>query len=193
VALIAALFATTLLACLGMSLVLLGSTETTLAARDLRAQAAAHAAQAALVLAASELRARVSWSGVVAAGEPPDICAEPGRFVDGSLTPVAPDGSRLDLHVLTVSRQAASDAEAPPGAAPVWRLFEYGPISRVIPSEARRHVSYVVVWAADGHGGTVRLHAAALGPQGLSVHVEASAARGPDGTSLSWLAIRARP
>ena len=192
-ALLASLFATTMLACLGLSLVLLGSAETTLAAHDVRARTAAHAAEAVLSLAASELRARASWTAVLADGGP-DLCAEPGRFVDGSLTPPSPwDGSTLDLHALTVERQAAGDAQAPPGLGPVWRLFEYGPISRLVPSESRRHVSYVVVWAADGRDGVVLLHATALGPGGSRAGVEMAVGRRTDGTSLVRLAVRAQP
>jgi hypothetical protein len=194
-ALVASLFATALLAGLGLSLVLLGSAETTLAAHDVRAQAAAHAAQAALSLAQSELRMRESWAGVLAAGASADACAEPGRFTDASLQPTAPwDGSGLDLHALTARRQAASDALVPAGVTgPLWRLFEYGPISRLIPSDARRHPYYVVVWAADGRGGMVLLHSAAIGPAGVTADVDASVARGAGGTSLVRLAIRAQP
>jgi len=190
VALLASLFAAALLLCLGTSLVLLGSAETTLAAHDLQAQAAGHAAQAALSLAASDLRERSSWTGVVLGS---DVCAAPGRFVDLSLQPPAPwDGSTLDLHALTARRQADGDAVAPAGVTPpVWRLFEYGPISRLVPSEPRRHPYYVVVWAADGREGTVRLYASALGPAGTASSLEASVARRPDGTSLVRLAIRA--
>ena len=193
-ALIASLFATALLACLGMSLVLLGSAETTLAGHDAQAQAAGHAAQAEPSLAPSELRALPSWTGVVA-GAAPDVCATPGRFVDAALQSSAPwDGSTIDLHALTVKRQADSDAAAPPGPGPpVWRLFEYGPIFRLVPSEPRRHPFYLVVWTADGHDGTVRLHATALGPGGVTSSLEASVARGPDGTSLRRLSIRAVP
>jgi hypothetical protein len=193
-ALLASLFATALLACLGMSLVLLGSAETTLAAHDAQAQAAGHAAQAALSLAASELRALPSWTGVVAAGTP-DVCATPGRFLDATLQPSAPwDGSAIDLHALTVKRQADSDAAAPPGPSPpVWRLFEYGPIFRLVPSESRRHPFYLVVWTADGHDGTVRLHATALGSGEATSSLEASVARGAGGTSLRRLSMRAVP
>src|SRR5262245_2516343 len=181
-----------MLACLGLSLVLLGSAETTLAAHDVRARTAAHAAEAALSLAASELRERASWSGALADGAP-DLCAEPGRFVDGALAPAAPwDGSPLDLHALTAERQAESDAQAPPGLAPVWRLFEYGPISRLVPSESRRHLSYVVVWAADGREGVVLLHATALGPGSSRASAEAAVGRRADGTSLIRLAVRTR-
>ena len=188
-ALVAALFATALLVCLGTSLVLLGTLETTLAGNDVQAQAAAHAAQAALSLATSELRARSSWTGVVTAGAP-DLCAAPGPFVDAA--PSAPwDGSAIDLHALTVKRQADADAIAPPGPSPpVWRLFEYGPISRLVPSEPRRHPYYLLVWTAGGSEGTVRIHATALGPSGIVSSVEASVGRGPDGTSLRRLAIR---
>ena len=190
-ALVASLFATALLVCLGTALVLLGSAETTLAGHDVEAQAAGHAAQAALSLAASELRGLSSWSGVVAAGAS-DVCATPGRFVDVSLQPRAPwDGSAIDLHALTLARRADSDAAAPPGVSPpVWRLFEYGPISRVVPSEPRRHPYYVVVWAADGRDEMVRLHATALGPAGTRSSLEASVARAGGGTSLRQLVIR---
>jgi len=190
-ALVASLFATTLLACLGLTLVLLGAAETTLAGHDVQAQAARQAAQGALSLAESELRALPTWTGVLAAGAP-DVCATPGRLLDGSLQPRAPwDGSPLDLHVLTLARQAESDAAAPPGAPlAVWRLFEYAPISRLVPSDPWRHPYYVVVWAADGREGTVRLHSTALGPSGLVSSLEASVARGTGGTSLIRLAIR---
>ena len=190
-ALVASLFATALLAGLGLSLVLLGSAETTLASHDVQAQAVGHAAQSAVSLAASELRALSSWTGAVTGGAP-DLCARPGRFVDSSLQPRAPwDGSAIDLHALTVDRQAESDAAAPPGpAAPVWRLFEYGPISRLVPADPRRHPYYLVVWAADGQEGMVRLHATALGPSGTRSSLEAAVTRRADGTSLEWLAIR---
>ena len=190
-ALVAALFATALLVCLGTSLVLLGSVETTLAAHDVQAQSASQAAHAALSLATSDLRVLSSWSGVVTAGDT-DLCATPGRFLDGSLQPRAPwDGSPIDLQALTAKRQADADAAAPPGPAPpVWRLFEYGPISRLVPSEPRRHSYYLVVWAADGREGTVRLHATALGPGGVASSLEASVARRADGTSLRRLTIR---
>ena len=190
-ALVASLLATMLLVCLGTSLVLLGAAETTLAGHDVQAQAAAHAAYAALSLAASELRERPSWTGVISAGGP-DLCAVPARFADVTLQPPAPwDGSVIDLHALTLKRQADGDAAAPPGLPPpTWRLFAYGPISRLVPSEPRRHPFYLVVWAADGTEGTLRLHATALGPSGVVSSVEASVARRPDGTSLRRLTIR---
>jgi hypothetical protein len=193
VALVASLFATMLLACLGMSLVLLGSAGTALAARDRHASAAAQAAEAALRLAVSELRERADWTGVIGPGVA-DVCAEPGRFVDLTLFPRAPwDGSLLDLHIETGRAQAAADAEAPAGtSAPTWRLFEYGPISRVIPSDARRHPAYVIIWAAGGPGGLVLLRATALGPGSARASLEATIARDGGGT-VRRLTIRRVP
>src|SRR5262245_29338480 len=120
-ALIASLFATMLLACLGMSLVLLGSAGTALAARDRHSAAADHSAEAALRLAISELRARADWTGAVGPGWTVDVCAEPGRFVDGTLFARAPwSGTLIDLHTETRQVQTAADAAAPAGvAAPV--------------------------------------------------------------------------
>ena len=131
------------------------------------------------------------WIGIVTGGAP-DRCAAPGRFVDTSLQPRAPwDGSVIDLHALTIERQADSDAEAPPGVEPpAWRLFEYGPISRLVPSESRRHPFYLVVWASDGREGLVRLHAAALGPSGVRARLEASVGRQSGGISLRRLTLR---
>lgn len=192
-ALVASLFAVMFLTCLGMALVLLGTAGTALAAHDRDAAAAARAAHAAIALATGELRARPDWSGLLADGVPSDLCAAPGGFVDVSLLPRAPwDGSILDLPALSLQRQADGDGEAPAGASPVWRLFEYGPISRLIPSESRRYPAYIVVWVADGQGGVVLLHATAFAGGSVRAGVEASLVRRADGT-LDRLAIRAAP
>jgi hypothetical protein len=164
-----------------------------LAGHDRQAHAARQAAYAAISLASSELRAMADWSGVTSGGT--DVCATPGRFVDASLQPSAPwDGSAIDLRALTVKRQAESDAVHPSGVdPPVWRLFEYGPISRLVPSEGRPPPFYLVTWVSDGREGTIRLYATALGPSGASASLEASVGRQPDGSSLRTLTLRAAP
>jgi len=194
-AILCSLFATALLTCLGMSLVLLGAAGTALSAHDWQATAGAYEAHAAAMLAASEVRARTDWSGLRAGGAAPDVCAEPGQFVDASFFPRAPwDGSLIDLHALSAARQADSDAAAPAGSAgPVWRLFEYGPISRLMPSGARGHDRYMVVWAADGGGGLVLLHATVLAAGGLRASVEASIGTRPGVPAPARLTIRAVP
>ncbi len=191
-AIMASLFAAMFLTCLGMALVLLGSAATTIAFRDSQASAAGYAAQAAATLSISELRLRADWSGAVMPGALLDVAVEPGDFTDASFFPRAPwDGSTLDLHSRTAERQADSDAAAPPGLpGPVWRLFEYGPISRLIPSEPRRHPFYVAVWTADGRNGLLLVHATAWGAGGVRASVEASAGgAGPGGPAR--LAMRA--
>jgi hypothetical protein len=172
---IGAVFAAILLTCLGVALALLGSAASMLALRDGQAVDATYAAQAAINLASADVRARTDWTGVTAPGSPSDFSAAPGVFVD-AMVPRSPwDGSSIDLHALTSRRQADSDAAAPPGiAGPVWRLFEYGPISRVVPSDGRRHQLYVVVWAAGGRDGRLILHATALGAAGLRASAETS-------------------
>jgi hypothetical protein len=190
-ALMASLLAAMFLACLAMALVLLGSAGTTIAARDGQAQAAAYAAQAAATLSVSELRGRPEWDGAVRGGAVADVAAEPGDFADATFFPRAPwDGSLIDLHALTSQRQAESDAASPPGiAGPMWRLFEFGPISRLIPSDTRRHPFYVAVWSADGRGGLLLVHATAIGAGGVRASVEASIGPGTGGGPVR-LAIR---
>jgi hypothetical protein len=193
-ALLASTIATLILMGLGMTLVLLASTGAALGLHDRLASAADRAADAAVRLAIAELRERPDWSGAAGAGGVADVCGEPGRFVDATLFPRAPwNGATVDLHTLTQQLQAAAGAAAPAGlSVPVWRLFEYGPISRLVPSEPTRHPFYVVTWTADGRGGVVLLHATALGPGGATASVEASVGRNTDGTPVR-LAIRSVP
>src|SRR3954470_3167292 len=190
--LIVALFAAMLLTALGMSLALLGSSEMMLAGNDAHALTARHAAYGAVALAESELRDMDDWAGVVSSGAGNDVCATPGRFTDTVLMPAAPwGGPGIDLHALTLRLQADSDGAAPAGVpGTVWRLFAYGPISRLIPPPARPPPLYLVVWVADGGSGLLLIHAAALGPSGLVKVVDASAGREPDGTSLRRITVR---
>jgi hypothetical protein len=170
-ALLTALFATALLLALGVSLVLLGSAETTLASHDRDARALRYAARAAAAVAAADLRAMPSWTGLGAPGAVPEVSATPGAFVDATLMPGPPwGGSALDLRALTVRLQADSDAAAPAGGpAPAWRLFEYGALARLVPESASRNPYYLVVWVADENG-VVVTRAAAYGPgEGRSI------------------------
>ena len=191
-AILSAVFAAVFLTCLGMSLVLLGTVGTALSAHAWQGTAAATEAQAALTLAVSEIRARADWTGITSGGGLTDVCSQPGRFVDTTFFPRAPwDASPIDLHAQTTSRQAESDAATlPAGAAPVWRLFEYGPISSLVPSESRLHERYVIVWAADGGDGVILLHATALGAWGVRASVEAAVGTRAGAVARQRLTIR---
>lgn len=163
--LLTSLFATALLMGLGLSILLLGSAETTLAGHDRDARALAYAARAAAAVAAADLRVLPSWSGLAAPGAVPEVSATPGGFVDATLAPAVPWGTgTLDLRALTIRLQAESDAASPSGAgAPLWRLFEYGAFTRLVPDASFRNPYYLVVWVADEAGTTI-VRAAAYGP-----------------------------
>ena len=185
-ALLTALFATALLMGLGLSILLLGSAETTLASHDRDARALGYASRAAATVAAADLRARPACAGLATPGLVPEVSATPGGFVDSTLVPAAPwGGSALDLRALTGRLQADSDAAAPSGGpAPAWRLFEYGALARLVPESASRNPYYLIAWVADDNG-LVVIRAVAYGPgEGRSI-TEVSVTRqavegGPD-------------
>ena len=179
-ALLASLFATALLMGLGLSILLLGSAETTLAAHDRDSRALAYAARAAAAVAAADLRALPSWTALATPGAVPEISATPGSFVDSTLAPSAPWGAgALDLRALTIRLQADSDAAFPSaGPAPPWRLFEYGALVRLVPEAGPRNPYYLVVWVT-GNSGTAVIRSVAYGPgEGRSI-TEVSMARWP--------------
>jgi hypothetical protein len=185
-ALLAALFATTLLMALGLSILLLGSAETTLAAHDRDARALGYASRAAAAVAAADLTALPSWDALGAPGPVPEVSATPGSFVDSTLTPPAPwAGSPLDLRALTTRLQADSEAAAPSGVVvPPWHLFDYGALARLVPESASRNPYYLVVWVADDHG-IALIRAVACGPGDARSITEVSVSRhavpeGPD-------------
>lgn len=164
-ALLAALFATVLLMALGVSVLLLGSAEITLASHDRDARALTYASRAAAEVAAVDLAALPSWSGVGSPGVVPQVSATPGTFVDSTLVPSAPwGGAPLDLRVLTTRLQTES-AAASPSAVPVpaWRIFEYGALSRLIPEASSFNPYYLVVWVAVLDD-VVMVRAVAYGP-----------------------------
>jgi hypothetical protein len=178
-ALLTALFATALLMALGLSVLLLGSAETTLAAHDRDARALGYASHAAAAVAAADLRALPSWADLATPGAVPEVSATPGQFVDVTLVPAAPwGGPPIDLRALTVQLQRDSAAAPSGGPAPAWRLFEYGPLTRLIPEAASRNPYYLVVWVADDNG-TVVTRAAAYGAGEARSITEVSARREP--------------
>lgn len=190
-ALLTALFATVLLMGLGVSVVLLGSAETTLASRDRDARVLGYASHAAAAVATADLRALPSWALVAEPGAVPEVSATPGRFVDSTLTPAVPwGGPAIDLRALTTRLQADSDAAAPSGGpASSWRLFEYGPLARLAPDSATRTPCYLAVWVADENG-TLVVRAVAYGPgDGRSI-VEVSVIRAPDTDQVRILTVR---
>jgi hypothetical protein len=164
VAVITALFAAMLSIGLGLSIVLLGSAETTLAAHDRDVRALAYASRGVGAVAVSELRALPSITLVGRAGVSPEVSATPGNFVDPTLTASAPwGGSALDLRAMTSAIQAEADGAVPAGGPrPVWRLFVYGNLERLVPGSGAAMPCYGVAWVADA-GGLLLVRAAAFG------------------------------
>ena len=178
-ALLTSVLATALLMGLGLSILLLGSAETTLAGHDRDARALEYAARAAGALAAADLRGLPSWAGLAMPGAAAEVSATPGSFVDATLTPAVPWGAAaLDLRLLTALLQAESDAASSGGAAPPWRLFEYGPLPGLVAEAAARNPYYLVVWVTGDSAAAV-IHAVAYGPADGRSITEISMARRP--------------
>jgi hypothetical protein len=195
VPLLTALVATVLLMGLGLSILLLGAAETTLAAHDRDSRALAYAAQSAAAVAAADLRLLPSWTALTTPGAVPEVSATPGSFIDSTLAPAAPwGGAALDLRALTVRLQAESDAVWPAaGPAPPWRLFEYGALARLVSDAGRRNPYYLVVWVTDGTG-TAVIRAAAYGPgEGRSITEMSMIRRPPAGGPDEFRILTVRP
>jgi hypothetical protein len=98
--------------------------------------------------------------------------------------------SPIDLRALTVRLQAESDAAAPPGSpAPVWRLFEYGPLTSLVPEAGLRNPCYLVVWVAD-ESGIVVARSVAYGPDEARSIFEITLARPAEPDPVRILTIR---
>jgi hypothetical protein len=197
VAVLTALFAAMLSIGLGLSIVLLGSAETTLAAHDRDARALAYASRAAGAMAVSELRSLASLADAGAAGATPEVSATPGTLFEATLTPAAPwGGATLDLRALTAAVQAEADAGMPSGAPrPVWRLFIHGSLARAAPDAQGGLPCYLAVWVADD-AGVLLIRAAAYGSAESRALTEMSLARepGPGGAeAVRVLAVRPDP
>jgi hypothetical protein len=189
---VSVLLSSALLMGLGLSIALLGSAETTLAAHDRDARTLSYASRAAVALALSDLRALPSWTDVGKARAIPDVSATPGRFVDASLLPTAPWGGPLDLRALTARLQAESDA-ASGTDRPVWRLFIYGGLDRLLPEPGRADACYLVVWVADDHGVLLARGGAFASGEGRAMtEISAIRQREPGGPDLVRL-IAVRP
>jgi hypothetical protein len=203
-AVLSALFATVLLMGLGVSIVLLGTTEATLAAHDRTVRMLREASLGVVHLAVADLRAQPSWSAVLAEGTAP-VSAAAGRATDPTLTPPAPwGGPRLDLRRLTA--EVASAADIGIGDPQVWRLYQYGSLAQLAGVDAASPC-YIAAWVADDPGdgdgnpsvdsnGIIAIRAVALGPGNARATTAVSIAKTsvPGGSDrVRILTIRPQP
>lgn len=181
-ALLLALIAATIIAALGLAVILTTETETRIASDFARAIEAREAAAAGIDRAVGVLEPAMDWSPALSG-----VLTGP---IGSSLRVTTPGGNTIDLDAVRRDLQADSDAIAQ-GAAnrPVWRLFVSGPLSGLMGFAAGETLAYVAVWIADDWreadadpqadtNGIVILHAEAWGRGGASRAVEVTLAHG---------------
>ena len=181
-ALILALLTTMLLTALGSTLIMLTITETRITMNYRNAQASLYGADAGIERAIQDLATVSQWNPVLSG-------SVQSGFVEGSLNPVLPDGTRLSLATVTRSLQNDTDALGVWGANnPRWRLYAYGPLANLLPSGAINSMVYIAVWVGDDpsetdgapsvdSNGVLTLHAEAYGPSKTRKVVEVTVER----------------
>ena len=179
--------------------VLLGASESRVAAAHREGVEARYAAESALDRALLDLQAIASWDDVLAGYQTASLTVGGPLVVAGSTS--------VDLVAETGRLQAATNALPGHGPdTPRWRAFLWAPLVDVVPATADLESPLVVVaWVADDEAEldgdpeddgnqAVWVHAAAFGPGGTSRRVEALAARsGPSPAPLRRLTWRGRP
>jgi hypothetical protein len=193
-AMIIALMSMMLLTALGAAVVMVSRTETAIANNYRTSQEALYAADAAVERVVQDLLMVPRWNDILAG-------SSQSSFIDGAMTATQdlPGGGRIVLccgaGTATGELQAETDSVDLWGPNnPQWRLFAWGPISRLLGNDAIDSSMYVVVWvaddpadgpsagAADGNplldaNGTLTIRAEAFGPGGTRKVIEVTVAR----------------
>jgi hypothetical protein len=195
-----ALLMALLVGAIAAALVALTRTETLIGVSYRHAQQASYGADAALERGLHDLATMPDWSPALAT-PPANVTSS---FDDGVVTPLAPDGRRLDLARVTGDLQRASDLRDGSDIfgvdSPQWRLFAHASANALLTSPGFSVPLYLAVWIADdesdGDGnpavdsnGRIRVCAMAFGAGGARRSVEARVER-TDGGDLRVLAWR---
>lgn len=197
VALVVALMATMLLTALGMAAVLVSNTEGMITANYRRSSEAIYAADAAVEIAVQDLLMVPRWNDVISGGSVgnPGVSSVTGAFVFGS--PSAqfdiPAGGTVTLCCGTSSVSGQLQSETNSANLwgtnnPTWRLYAWGPLSDVLPTQTVDSDLFVAVWVADDPSeidgdpmadtnGVLTLHAEAYGGAGTRKIIEVTVAR----------------
>lgn len=196
-ALITALLATMLLTALGMAAVLVSNTETMITSNYRRSSEALYAADAAVEIVVQDLLMVPRWNDVISGGAvgAPGVSAMTGSFVGGSPSGELdlPSGGKVTLCCATssVSGQLQTETNAANWWGtnnPTWRLYAWGPLSGVLPTQNVDTDTFVAVWVGDDPSetdgnpmadtnGVLTLHAEAYGAGGTRKIVEVTVAR----------------
>jgi hypothetical protein len=156
VALIIVLMAMSVMAALGLALMLTTMAERKIAGTFERGSEAFYAADAGVERAMQDLLRLPSWDGLLTG-------TVTSTFIDGGPGGVRTGPGQLpfDLseatNVVRCGRPTCSDAdlvaiteERPWGSNnPAWQPFAYGPLDRLLPDQHINSQMYVVVWVAD--------------------------------------------
>ena len=188
-ALVIALMSMMLLTALGATVVMVSRTETAIANNYRNSQEALYAADAAVERVVQDLLMVPRWNDILSGGVT-------SSFSDGApANIVLPGGGRINLVNATAGLQASTDTADMWGPNnPQWRLFAWGPISRLLDTLPIDSSMYVAVWvaddpadgpsagAADGNplldaNGTLTIRAEAFGPSGTRKVIEVTVAR----------------
>ena len=199
-ALIVALMSMMLLTALGAAVVMVTRTETMIANNHRTSTEVLYGADAVLERVVQDLLMIPRWNDVLAG-------TAQSSFVDGDMTAVkmVPGGGTFTLccGTNTATAQLQGDTDSLNlwgGNNPRWRLFAWGPLSELLPTDQIDSPIYVAVWVADDpadavpdaqgnpgdtpdndpladSNGTLTLHAEALGPAGTRKVVEVTVAR----------------
>ena len=143
-AIVIALVATVMLTTLGLGVLLLSSTEGSIASNYRAGNETLYAADAAVERVVQDLLLVPRWNDILTG-------SVQSSFVDSTTTPTTPTKAPINLTSMTAELQAQSDATAPWAANnPVWRLFAYGPMNDLLGNASLiQSPSYLAVWIAD--------------------------------------------
>ena len=188
-ALIIALMATMLLTALGAAMIMVTTTETKISNNFSDAQEALYAADAAVERVVQDLLMVPRWNDILTG-------SVQSSFVDGGMTEQKQltGGGTATLccgtNSATGQLQMVTDQLNMWGANnPQWRLFAWGPLTRILPeSAAVDSPMYVIAWIADDPAdndgtpqadvnGTLTVHAEAYGFAGARKVIEVTVAR----------------
>jgi len=203
VAMVIAMMAMLLMSALGLALVLTTTSETLISANFRNGQEAVYAADAVIERAVDDLLTVPDWNKLLSG-------AEQSGFIDGP--PSGPrtlkDGSTIDLTQAinmancqkisdcTAAEMNANTGERPWGANnPRWKLYAYGNLNDMLPTETINSPYYVVLFVGDDPSendndpttdgasatnpgaGVLAMRAEAFGPRGAHKVIEVTLAR----------------
>lgn len=181
-ALLMALMASLLLTALGIALVYVSTTETTITANYRDGQEALYAADAGVERVVQDLLSQNDWNAILAGG------MQSGFFESASSVKLA-NGETLDVELLRTNLQAQTSAANFWGSNnPTWQWYGRGFASSLLPEGGLDNRSYIVAFVGDDpseidddpthdSNGVVTLHVEAYSATGGRKVVEVTVSR----------------